>query len=48
MIQQFSHQTYTLRKPKFRETHVPHCSLQHYLQKAGHGNNLDVHQQTNG
>ena len=23
---------YTLRKPKLKETHVSHCSLQHYLQ----------------
>ena len=23
---------YTLRKPQFKKTHVPHCSLQHYLQ----------------
>ena len=24
------------------------CSLQHYLQWPGHGNNLNVHQQMNG
>ena len=23
---------YTLRKPELKETHAPHCSLQHYLQ----------------
>ena len=39
---------YTLRKPKLRKTHVPQCSLQHYLQQLGHGSNLDVHWQTNG
>ena len=34
-----------LRKPKFKKTHISHCSLQHYLQQLEHGNNLDVHQQ---
>ena len=29
-------------------SHVPQCSLQHYLQYPGHGNNLDIHQQMNG
>ena len=28
---------------KLKETHVSHCSLQHYLQKLEHGNNLDAH-----
>ena len=26
-------QAYTLRKPKLKDTHVSHCSLQHYLQQ---------------
>ena len=39
---------YTPRKPELKETHVPQCSLQHFLQKLGHGRNLDVHQQMNG
>ena len=30
--QQFHSLTYTLRKPKLKETRVSHCSLQHYLQ----------------
>ena len=29
---------------KLRKTHVPRCSLQHYLQWLEHGNNLDVRQ----
>ena len=33
------------RKPKLKETHVSHCSLQHYLQQLEHGSNLDVQQQ---
>ena len=36
------------RKPELKETHVPQCSLQHYLQYLGHGSNLDVHWQMNG
>ena len=39
---------YTLRKPDFSETHVPQCSLQHYLQQLGRGSNLDVRWQMNG
>ena len=38
---------YTLRKPELKETRVPKCSLQHYLQQPGHGSNLNVHQQRN-
>ena len=34
MTQQSHSQAYTLRKPKLKETHVSHCSLQHYLQLA--------------
>ena len=30
MTQQSHSQAYTLRKPKSKETHVSHCSLQHY------------------
>ena len=48
MSQQSYYQAYTLRKPKLKETHVSHCSLQHYLQQLEHGSNLDVHQQMNG
>ena len=33
---------------KIEKTHVPHCSLQHYLQYLEHGSTLDVHQQMNG
>ena len=32
----------------FKKTHVPQCSLQHYLQQSGHGSNLDVHWQMKG
>ena len=39
---------YTLRKPKLKNTHVSHCSLQHYLQQLEHGSNLDVQRQMNG
>ena len=39
MIQQSHSQAYTLRKPKLKKTHVPHCSLQHYLQQLEHGTN---------
>ena len=45
MTQQSRCWAYTLRKPKLKKTHVPPCSLQHYLQWLGHGSNLDVHQQ---
>jgi len=27
-----SHWAYTLREPELKKTHVPECSLQHYLQ----------------
>ena len=27
---------------------APQCSLQHYLQKPGHGSSIDVHRQRNG
>ena len=33
MTQQSHSQAYTLRKPKVKERHVSHCSLQHYLQQ---------------
>ena len=33
MTQQSHYQTYTLRKPKLKKTHVPQCSLQLYLQQ---------------
>ena len=36
MTQQFHYYTYTLRKPKFKQTHVSQCSLQHYLQQWKH------------
>ena len=39
---------YTPRKPELKDTHVPQCSSQHFLQQPGHGSNLDVHQQMNG
>ena len=39
---------YTPRKPELKDTHVPQCSSQHFLQQPGHGSNLDVHWQTNG
>ena len=42
MIQQSHSSAYTLRKPKLKETHVSHCSLQHYLQYLEYGSNLDV------
>ena len=48
MIQQPHYWMYTLRKPELKETHVPQCSLQHYLQHLGHGSNLNIHQQVNG
>ena len=35
MTQKSHSYTYTLRKPKLKETHVSHCSLQHYLQYLG-------------
>ena len=30
------------------QSHVPQCSLQHYLQEPGHGSNLSIHRQMNG
>ena len=35
-------------KPELKKTHVPQCSLQHYLQQLGRGSNLDVRWQMNG
>ena len=43
----FPSPAYTLRKPELKKTHIPQCSLQHYLQQLGHGSNLEVHQQVN-
>ena len=40
MIQQSHYWAHTLRKPQFKKTHVPQCSLKHYLQKPGHGSNM--------
>ena len=37
-----------LRKPQFRKTCGPQCSLQHYLQQSAYGRNLDVHLQMKG
>ena len=48
MTQQSHCWAYTLRKSELKETRVPQCSSQHCLQQAGHGSNLDVHQQMNG
>ena len=31
MTQQSHYKAYTLRKPKLKKTHVPQCSLKHYL-----------------
>ena len=28
-----------------KKTNPPQCSLQHYLKQAGHGNNLNIHQE---
>ena len=39
----YDSQTYTLKKPKLKKTHVPQYSLQHCLQQLEHGSNLDVH-----
>ena len=36
-----------LEKTIIQKRHVPQCSLQLYLQQAGHGSNLRVHQQMN-
>ena len=33
MTQQSHSQTYTLRKPKLKKTHVSHCSMHHNLQQ---------------
>ena len=38
---------YTPWKPELKETHIPQCPIQHYLQQLGHGSNLDIHRQTN-
>ena len=35
-------------KPELKETCVPQCSSQHYLQQLGHGSNLDAHRLVNG
>ena len=32
MTQQSYYWAYNQRKPQFRKTHAPQCSLQHYLQ----------------
>ena len=34
--------------PEFERMHVPQCSMQHYWQQSGHGNNLNVRRQRNG
>ena len=39
LIPQSHYWAYTLRKPQFKKTHLPQCSLQHYLQQPGHGSN---------
>ena len=39
---------FNIQKTKIKNTHVPHCSLQHCLQQPEHGSNLDAHQQMNG
>ena len=31
MTQQSHYEAYTLRKPKLKKTHLPQCSLKHYL-----------------
>ena len=46
MSQQSHTWAYTQRKTV--KTHVPQCSLQHYLQQPGRGSSLNVHQQKNG
>ena len=46
--QQSHYWAYILRKPEFKKSHVPQCSLQLYLQQPGHGSSLSVHQQMNG
>ena len=38
MSQQSHYWAYSLRKPQFKKTHVPQCSLQHYLPLASPGN----------
>ena len=48
MTQQSHCWAYTWRKPELKETHVPQCSLQLFLQYLVHGNNFDVHQQMDG
>ena len=45
MTQQSHYWAYTLRKPQFKNTHVPSQFIADYLQQPGHGNMLDVHQQ---
>jgi len=39
---------YIQMKCSFKKVHVPICSLQHYSQQPGHGNNLNIHWQMNG
>ena len=37
MNQQSHYWAYILKKPYLKKSHVPQCSLQHYLQYLGHG-----------
>ena len=48
MIQQSHSWAYIQRGISFERIHAPQCSLQHYLQQPGHGNNLDVHWKRDG
>ena len=48
MTQKYHFYAYNLKKPKLKRTHVPQCSLQHYLQQPRHGSKLDDHRQMNG
>ena len=41
MTQPFHYWAYT-EKTIIEKSHVPLCSLRHYLQEPGHGSNLDV------
>ena len=45
MIQQSHYWVYT--EKTIIRMHVPQCSLQHYLQRLGHGNNLNDQRQLN-
>ena len=47
MTQQYHYWAHFLRKPELKKTHVPQCSLQHYLQLLGHRSKLDVRRQMN-